>query len=374
MLAIDRPKITRPGLQAIAAAEAQGKKISFVGLALGTASYNPTGDETGLKAQRELAAIADSKPISGARVHLTGAFTSEDIEPYDVGELGILAKLEGVEAPITFAILSKAETVIAKRIPKEELLLGVDILIAELPANLITVDGVGERLNLSMAQELASVALSLTSGQRQTLELMRDLAAARSEMAAFRSEMLARISDLEAFQSRTSPVLGSLATPGKLKVIARKVLRRDESPSPGEINLKFRKMTSRPLRVGFWGAYFKLSQPNVAEIFVYCEIGQTSPEAGAAVYQRKKLAALEQGQGRFRFAFDEFIFVFDGTPTSPPGLPEDRDNAARQLAILNAPGDKELSIAIGHYESPNTLGDLEYPDNTAEEASLYIME
>jgi hypothetical protein len=195
-MAIERPRITRRGLEALAEAEARGKRLRFVGIELGRASYDPTGLEEALKERVEGSALADSNRVSGNRVHLTAEFRG-GLEAYDVGEMGIVASLEGVDGPILFAVLSKAGEIIAKRLPSEDLLFGIDLILDEIPDSLIAVDGVGERLNLSLARELATVALSLTQGQRHTLELMRDLAATREELLTFKEVAKASLVSLK---------------------------------------------------------------------------------------------------------------------------------------------------------------------------------
>jgi hypothetical protein len=195
-MALSRPKITRRGLEALAEAEARGKRLRFVGIELGKASYDPDGSEEALKERVEGSALADSNRVSGNRVHLTAEFRGGG-EAYDVGEMGIVASLEGVDGPILFAVLSKAGEIIAKRIASEDLLFGIDLILEEIPDSLIAVDGVGERLNLSLARELAAVALSLTQGQRHTLELMRDLAATREEFLTFKEVAKASLASLK---------------------------------------------------------------------------------------------------------------------------------------------------------------------------------
>jgi hypothetical protein len=212
---MERPRITRRGLEALAEAEARGKRLRFVGIELGKASYDPDGSEAALKEKVEGSALADSNRVSGNRVHLTAEFRSGR-EAYDVGEMGIVASLEGGEAPLLFAVLSKRGEILAKRIPSEDLLFGIDLILEEIPDSLIAVDGVGERLNLSLARELAAVALSLTQGQRHTLELMRELTATRGEFLTFKevakASLAALRADLETQKAETARLVQGVRT------------------------------------------------------------------------------------------------------------------------------------------------------------------
>jgi hypothetical protein len=226
-MALSRPKITRRGLEALAEAEARGKRLRFVGIELGRASYDPTGLEEALKDRVEGSSLADSNRVSGNRVHLTAEFRGGG-EGYDVGEMGIVASLEGVDAPLLFAVLSKRGEILAKRIASEDLLFGIDLIHEEIPDSLIAVDGVGERLNLSLARELAAVALSLTQGQRHTLELMRDLAATRGELLTLREVAKASLAalrgELQAQKAETERLVQGV----KAELEAAKAEARDE--------------------------------------------------------------------------------------------------------------------------------------------------
>lgn len=186
----DRPMITQKGLEALAQGEALGKKFVFSSIGLGDSRYNPTGAETSLKSLKEKVKIADQNKVSNNRIHLTSEF-SDRVEPYDVGEIGIYASLEGQE--LLFAVFSKENETLSKRIREDTLLLGFDLVLENIPETSIEVVGSGERLNLSMAKEMATLSLGITKVQQYSLSLLSEIESIRSE----NNSLKYRISGLE---------------------------------------------------------------------------------------------------------------------------------------------------------------------------------
>jgi hypothetical protein len=346
---MERPRITRRGLEALAEAEARGKRLRFVGIELGKASYDPDGSEEALKERVEASSLADSNRVSGNRVHLTAEFRSGR-EAYDVGEMGIVASLEGVDGPILFAVLSRAGEILAKRIASEDLLFGIDLILEEIPDSLIAVEGVGERLNLSLARELAAVALSLTQGQRHTLELMRELAATRGEfltfkevakasLAALRAEFQAQKAETERllqgvkaeleaqvaeargelarYKERLGALLGWPAGAGA-QALLQELELEVSTPVPdmgGPLVYEFTKKTSGSLKVGlrdFWLLRTGASFPRELTLEIYLNDFQRRFRLETADYSEKYLYL---GSGLVEFEFSE-------AELTSPGLKE----------------------------------------------------
>jgi hypothetical protein len=182
--------ITQKGLEALAQGEALGKKFVFSSIGLGDSRYNPTGEETALKSLKEKVKIADQNKVSSNRIHLTSEF-SDRVEPYDVGEIGIYASLEGQE--LLFAVFSKENETLSKRIREDTLLLGFDLVLENIPETSVEVVGSGERLNLSMAKEMATLSLGITKVQQYSLRLLSEIESVRSDNKSLKY----RISELE---------------------------------------------------------------------------------------------------------------------------------------------------------------------------------
>jgi hypothetical protein len=372
-MAIERPTITRRGLEALAEAEARGKRIRFVGIELGRASYDPTGSEEALRERVEASSLADSNRVSGNRVHLTSEFRGAR-EAYDVGEMGVVASLEGVEGEILFAVLSRAGEIIAKRIPSEDLLFGIDLIHENIPDSLIEVEGVGERLNLSLASEFATLALSLTQGQRHTLELMRDLAATRGEFLIFKEVAKASLAALEVdlqaqrveiqrlvegvtaelaavkaetraelahYKGRLGALLGWPAGAGA-QALLQEIELDVSSPvrDTGPIEFGFTKKTSGSLRVGlrdFWLSHGGASLPRELTLELYLDNAERRFRLQLPLGSEKYLY-LSSGLVEFEFAEAELASAGLKEGILSLGIPAEAQvlfsRAARKPAIF----------------------------------------
>lgn len=185
---IIQPLITRAGVDALGSGHRrEGDEgnlgITFTHIELGTPSYSPTIEQTHLKDEHPRRyEIADSRWMSGNRLHLTLAIT--EAEAFDVGEIGIIAN-----ESILFAVQSQEGVVITRKLTREDLLVSFDLTIDATMQDRITVAGVGERLNLSVAGELADIASSITQLATERLEDKERLAALERRLSAIEARL-----------------------------------------------------------------------------------------------------------------------------------------------------------------------------------------
>ena len=185
---IIQPLITRAGVNAMGSGPRRegdegNLRVTFTHFELGALSYNPTVEQTRLRDEHSRRyEIADSRWMAGNRLHLTLAIT--DDQAFDVGEIGIIAN-----ETILFAVQSQEGVVITRKLKREDLLLSFDLTIDAATKEHITVAGVGERLNLSVAGELSEIASSITKLAGEQLHDRERLAALERRILAIESRL-----------------------------------------------------------------------------------------------------------------------------------------------------------------------------------------
>jgi len=161
------PKITEAGLAEIVKAKENGLQITFAKIALGTAKYEATGQETGLKELKEFYKIADISKVGDNNLHMT-SIADSDLS-YQINEIGFYTGNQ-----VLFALLVNNDPdPLAIKSKNEELLLAFDLVLKEIPTELINIEHHGTRLNLAMAEQLARLAKMITM-QNQTIKNLQD--------------------------------------------------------------------------------------------------------------------------------------------------------------------------------------------------------
>lgn len=148
------PVITKKGLEASFNADNTGVAAKIVAIALGDDGRQPSSDEEGLVNEILRIPVADGQRVNPTQIHITGLV---DHGPAMwIREIGFI-----LEDGTMFAVWSN-ETPLAYKpeggaIP---LLLALDLVLAAIPAETITVEGTGANLSLAAwgEQFLASSA------------------------------------------------------------------------------------------------------------------------------------------------------------------------------------------------------------------------
>ena len=148
-----------------------GIAIRFSRMAMGRGSYDADGSEAILRDVVENQPVADSKRIEGG-VNIASRFSNLQ-ESYDVSEIGVYAEQDGDE--FLFGIAARASEPYFRRSPIDATFkLGLQFVLQEAEADRITVDGVGEELNLNVAEEIAKLTSAILELQYQVYQLRRE--------------------------------------------------------------------------------------------------------------------------------------------------------------------------------------------------------
>lgn len=126
---IFNPRITKAGLAAFFNAQSTGVKLELTHMGYGTASYDPVGDETALRAEAKRLAIGAGTRISEYQIRISSIWAS-DTDSVDVSEVGFYA------GNILFAVASRATggPYLYKR-PGSNLIFSYDWTIAVVPVS-----------------------------------------------------------------------------------------------------------------------------------------------------------------------------------------------------------------------------------------------
>ena len=160
------PKITNAGKDEIARAIATGTAISIERIWLGSGSLLVSAETLKLARLEETIKVESTKAIAKGRIHLT-AIADHPSTEYQVTEIGFVTSKD-----ILLAVVSGNGKALAYKLKTQELLLAFDLVISEIPDGVINIEGSGERLNLDMATQLASMALQQTVTQIKVLDLI----------------------------------------------------------------------------------------------------------------------------------------------------------------------------------------------------------
>ncbi|MGA4453356.1 phage tail protein [Pseudomonas fortuita] len=158
-----QPVITKKGLAAIWNVTSTGLSAEITHIALGTAGYTPTNEQTGLRAQVAKYPIAGGERLSDSLIHLTAV--ADGPAAFWVREIGFLLA-DGT----LLAVWSHPTEALTYKPANTDLLLAYDLSVAALPPDSVTIVSGPAGLNLSLAAPLAAMARALVSAQLQGLQ------------------------------------------------------------------------------------------------------------------------------------------------------------------------------------------------------------
>jgi len=163
-----QPLITDAGLQAAFNASSTGFAAEITHIGLGTGSYVPTANQTGLTNEKLRVPIADGKMLDVKQLHVTAI--ANDAQNFWVKEVGFFLA-DGT----LLAVWSDTGISLAYKSANVGLLLAFDLALAALPANAITIVSTGASLNLNFATELAQLATASISNMTRHIQLEQRL-------------------------------------------------------------------------------------------------------------------------------------------------------------------------------------------------------
>lgn len=159
-----KPVLTDLGKNEIARALADGYRLSFEKIGIGSGYVKASSQVEALANQEELITCESSHKVAKGRIHITSIATDLAGEVYQVHEYGFYSNT-GVLIAYT-----SSEEPLAYRLKDQDLLLAFDLIIDEIPGGAFQYQGPGERLNLAMANEIAILSKSLAAAQNRMLE------------------------------------------------------------------------------------------------------------------------------------------------------------------------------------------------------------
>ncbi|MFK7827911.1 MAG: hypothetical protein AB8G05_27430 [Oligoflexales bacterium] len=121
---------------------------------------------------KEAYPIDTSVIVGTGRVHVT-ALADGEKDSYKVTEVGYT-----LEDGTLFAYAASKDP-IAYKLPGQEMLFAFDLEVGEI--DVIHIDGPGERLNLNLAEEVATLATNLIKTQTLQVEMIDDLAKLKAD-------------------------------------------------------------------------------------------------------------------------------------------------------------------------------------------------
>lgn len=158
--------LTAKGKLALSKALSSGTPLPVKEFRFGTESYEPTENQTDLKAFKEAFEVADIRERDGGLgVHITCVANSP--EAYEVREAGLFDNQNNL-----LAILSRPDAPLTVKIDDEDLVFGFDLSFQNNMTGLISSANPGTMLNLSLGIEMAQFEKTVKDLQK-TIDLLK---------------------------------------------------------------------------------------------------------------------------------------------------------------------------------------------------------
>ena len=162
------PVITEQGLQAIFNSTHSGVAAKISKVALGDNRYsvpvnsNGHGTQTALRRERQRVEIADGRSAGPHQIDIS--FVADGAESYWVNELGFY-----LEDETLFAVWSDPNRSLAWKSDTVPLIVGLELVLATLPAESVVVQSGDIPLQLIMTKELAAIGSAIANLQLEQL-------------------------------------------------------------------------------------------------------------------------------------------------------------------------------------------------------------
>lgn len=168
--------ITKNGREKVIAAKNAGLFLNLIEIAVGDGTSTPNENTTALTHERARFPIADGTRM-GERLHITAVMDGEEMEIFEIGVFGLL---EGEK--FLFAIEGGSSPLGVKR-ANNSLLLAFDLTLVGF-AETIIVKAEGPRLNLTLAEEFASLTNSFLTHHTLIKQMQEELATLKARVSA----------------------------------------------------------------------------------------------------------------------------------------------------------------------------------------------
>ena len=158
-------RFTSKGLDEVLQAKNQGLKGEITHIAAGTGRYNPTGNETALRNERQRVAIVDYEDLGQRQLRMAALFDGDG--EYEIGEFGFY-----LASGTLLAVYSVAGQLLTYKAAAARVLQKFTLDISPLPADSVTIVVGSENLNLLLAQELAVLSAATIDNMNREVSIL----------------------------------------------------------------------------------------------------------------------------------------------------------------------------------------------------------
>lgn len=158
-------RFTSKGLDEVLQAKNQGLKGEITHIAAGTGRYNPTGNETALRNERQRVAIVDYEDLGQRQLRMAALFDGDG--EYEIGEFGFY-----LASGTLLAVYSVAGQLLTYKAAAARVLQKFTLDISPLPADSVTIVVRSENLNLLMAEELAVLSVATIDNMNRGVAIL----------------------------------------------------------------------------------------------------------------------------------------------------------------------------------------------------------
>lgn len=158
-------RFTSKGLDEVLQAKNQGLKGEIIHIAAGTGRYNPTGNETALRNERQRVAIVDYEDLGQRQLRMAALFDGDG--EYEIGEFGFY-----LASGTLLAVYSVAGQLLTYKAAAARVLQKFTLDISPLPADSVTIVVGSENLNLLMAEELAVLSVATIDNMNRGVAIL----------------------------------------------------------------------------------------------------------------------------------------------------------------------------------------------------------
>ncbi|NMZ22819.1 MULTISPECIES: phage tail protein [Pseudomonas] len=158
-------RFTSKGLDEVLQAKNQGLKGEITHIAAGTGRYNPTGNETALRNERQRVAIVDYEDLGQRQLRMAALFDGDG--EYEIGEFGFY-----LASGTLLAVYSVAGKLLTYKAAAARVLQKFTLDISPLPVDSVTIVVGSENLNLLLAQELAVLSAATIDNMNREVSIL----------------------------------------------------------------------------------------------------------------------------------------------------------------------------------------------------------
>ncbi len=158
-------RFTSKGLDEVLQAKNQGLKGEITHIAAGTGRYNPSGNETALRNERQRVAIVDYEDLGQRQLRMAALFDGDG--EYEIGEFGFY-----LASGTLLAVYSVAGQLLTYKAAAARVLQKFTLDISPLPADSVTIVVGSENLNLLMTEELAVLSVATIDNMNRGVDIL----------------------------------------------------------------------------------------------------------------------------------------------------------------------------------------------------------